>query len=115
MDQSAGGHVDEGEDYEDAARREAQEELGVKLTKLRKVGKIYVERPAQDGFIRRFQTIFMAGYDGRVRPDKREVAEVRWVSRKEITAWYNANPNDFTKNFTKAFSLLEDYLASAAA
>src|SRR3954468_22149160 len=48
-DQSAGGHVDEGEDYRVAAKRETQEELGITVNDLQQVGKFYVERPAPGG------------------------------------------------------------------
>jgi 16S rRNA (adenine1518-N6/adenine1519-N6)-dimethyltransferase len=105
-DQSAGGHVDEGESYEEAARRETKEELGIELTGLRKVGKMYIERQAQDGYIRRFQTIFVAHYEGPMRPDKAEVAELKWLSTKEIKDWHAAKPDDFTKNFITAFTMI---------
>lgn len=104
-DQSAGGHVDEGEDYEEAAIRETQEELGVAVKELVHAGKMYIERPAQDGFIRRFQAVFIAPYDGPVRPNKEEVAEVQWFSPNEIDDLYAARPDDFTKNFIKAYAL----------
>jgi isopentenyl-diphosphate delta-isomerase type 1 len=109
-DQSVGGHVDEGEDYEAAARRETQEELGVTLTAMRNVGKVYIERPAADGFIRRFQAVFVAQYDGPLVPNSDEVAEVRWFSSNEIKDWYAAKPSDFTKSFIKAFALLDDVI-----
>ena len=38
LDHSAAGHVDPGESYEDAARRELAEELGIKDVPLHKVG-----------------------------------------------------------------------------
>ncbi len=106
-DQSAGGHVDEGEDYQTAAIREVQEELGVTLVDLKMVGKIYIERPANDDFLRRFQTIYVAQYDGPLHPDKKEVAKVQWFSPNKIREWYDAKPQDFTKNFHKSFLLVE--------
>jgi isopentenyl-diphosphate delta-isomerase type 1 len=106
-DQSVGGHVDEGEDYEQAAVREGLEELGVTLRELRNIGKLYVERPAQVGFIRRFQAVFTAQYVGSLNPSQTEVTEVRWLSRREIKNWCTQRPGDFTTNFIKAYSLLE--------
>jgi isopentenyl-diphosphate delta-isomerase type 1 len=106
-DQSVGGHVDEGEDYEEAALRETQEELGVSPVGFKNVGKFYTERPANDGFIRRFNAVFVARCDGPVSPSPDEVAEVRWLSLKKIRAWHNASPDEFTKSFGKTLALLK--------
>jgi isopentenyl-diphosphate delta-isomerase type 1 len=105
-DQSVGGHVDEGEGYDQAAIREAYEELGIQITELRNLGKIYIERSSPDGYIRRFQTVFTTRYDGELHPNMEEVAQVRWFSIREITDWHTARPDDFTRNFIKAFALL---------
>lgn len=107
-DQSVGGHVDEGEDYETAAMRETQEELGVTPTEFKNVGKFYTERPIDDGHIRRFNTVFVARHDGAVLPSPDEVAEVRWLSLKEIRDWHSAKPGDFTKSFNRALALIKD-------
>jgi isopentenyl-diphosphate delta-isomerase type 1 len=106
-DQSVGGHAEEGEDYEEAALRETQEELGITPKELRNIGKLYIERPSDDGLIRRFHTVFVARHDGPVYLDMEEVAEVRWFSPAEIRKWHNEKPEDFTKNFSRAYLLFE--------
>lgn len=105
-DQSVGGHVDEGEDYEQAGLRETQEELGVTPTEIKIVGKFYTERPSDDGHIRRFNTVFVARHDGPVSPNPEEVAEVQWLTLKEVSSWHHTKPNDFTRSFGKAFALV---------
>ena len=109
-DQSVGGHVDEDEDYITAAKRETSEELGITINDFRHLGKFYIERPAPGGTVRRFQTVFTCKWDGIVKYDKSEIAEVKWFSVNEIDDWLNASPEDFTKNFASAFSLLKQTL-----
>jgi isopentenyldiphosphate isomerase len=109
-DQSAGGHVDEGEDYMTAAIRETAEELGIRVSGLRELGKFYVERPGSGGVVRRFHTVFACKCDSPIKYDKAEVADVTWLSVSEVNAWLQTSPEDFTKNFASAFSLLKQTL-----
>ncbi len=109
-DQSVGGHVDEGEDYITAARRETFEELGIRLDKFKEIGKFYIEREGPGGLIRRFQTVFIAHWSGQLHHAELEVAEVRWLPISEIDKWLQTSPNDFTTNFARAFSLLKQAL-----
>ena len=109
-DQSVGGHVDEAESYQDAAQRETNEELGIKINKFIKIGYFYIERPDKYGYIRRFQTIFVGRWNGPVKFEVSEIAEVKWFTAKQIDEWLNKSPNDFTKNFGVAFKDLTAYL-----
>lgn len=109
-DQSAGGHVDEGEDYRQAALREVAEELGITPTNLRHIGRFYTEHSVPGGFARRFHAVFVGQSDDPIRYDKTEVAAIGWFSVEEIAAWHTANPDDFTSNFAKAFALLRQAL-----
>lgn len=75
LDQSAGGHVDLGETYMEAAYREMKEELGIEGVDLKEIVVSYRNRDC-----------FEAGYVGiidkntKFNPDKREVAELLWMS-----------------------------------
>jgi 16S rRNA (adenine1518-N6/adenine1519-N6)-dimethyltransferase len=109
-DQSAGGHVDEGEDYLIAAKRETSEELGIKIDDFISLGKFYIERPAPGGTVRRFQTVYKCKWDNPVKYDKSEIAEIKWFTIKEVDDWLKASPENFTKNFASAFSLLKQTL-----
>ncbi|HVQ44063.1 MAG TPA: NUDIX domain-containing protein [Candidatus Saccharimonadia bacterium] len=111
-DQSVGGHVDEGEDYITAARRETQEELGIAVEKFEEIGKFYIEREAPGGFVRRFQAVFIARGDGPVKLDESEIAEIRWFDIAEAAEFYSQKPDAFTKNFARAFELLQKALAT---
>lgn len=74
-----GGHVQAGESYEEAALREAEEELGIKptLTFLRK--DFY-----KKGNIQKFLTTFTALCDGPFEPNPQEVAEIRFFTDSEL-------------------------------
>ncbi|OGL30470.1 hypothetical protein A3F37_01190 [Candidatus Saccharibacteria bacterium RIFCSPHIGHO2_12_FULL_41_12] len=113
-DQSAGGHVDEGEDYVTAAKRETHEELGIEIDKFTKIGKFYIEREAPGGIARRFHTVFTCKWDGDINFAKSEIAEIGWFSVDEIDLWFKKSPDRFTINFAKAFALLKQSLSSEA-
>jgi isopentenyldiphosphate isomerase len=113
-DQSVGGHVDEGEDYLTAAQRETQEELGIAAIDLQEIGKFAVDRPAVDGFIRRFQTVYIGTWNGDVQYEPSEVASIRWLTPAEIDTWLAERPEDFTYSFGRAFRLVQQALADTA-
>lgn len=109
-DQSAGGHVDGGEDYLSAAKRETAEELGIKIDNFICLGKFYIERPIPGGTVRRFQTVFKCKWNDDVEFDESEISEVHWFTVKEIDDWLAKSPEDFTKNFMPAFSLFKQVI-----
>lgn len=77
---SAGGHVRSGENFEDAIRREADEELGIKLFVLELAVEGFYDGP--DDHHVYFQT-YTTQYDGEFHPNE-DVTEVRWVDIKDI-------------------------------
>lgn len=105
-DQSVGGHVDAGESYEQTAKRESFEELGIKVNEFKEVGYFYIERPAPGGEVKRFQKVFTCVHNGPFVIDPAEVEKVEWFSIEKIQTWLNKSPEDFTKNFTKAFEFI---------
>ena len=86
-DTSVGGNVDYGESYEDAARREAAEEIGLKVDKLEEVAYFYGEATDLNGKkMNRFTKLYRALVDKATAftPQPEEVSEVRWVSKREL-------------------------------
>lgn len=104
-DHSAAGHVDEGEEYLTAARRELSEELNVKDVEFTEIVKYYTEYPETGGtkLLRRFHTLYRVTYDGLVNPNAREVAEVKWMDLSDIKKYLTERPDDFTRGFKIAF------------
>lgn len=104
-DQSAAGHVDPGESYEQAAARELEEELGVENVKLNQKVYYYAEEPHPTyGPLKRFNTIYVAKYDGQpIVHDPEEVMDGRWINFDELESWIEQKPDDFAPGFLTAY------------
>ena len=112
-DQSAAGHVDEGEEYEQAAYRELEEELGVKGILLIEVARYYqeqskVKQETIDPPRKRFNALYTGVYDGEFVTSPREVAEVRWVTLPELEAWIARQRGDFSEGFLYAYEKFKE-------
>jgi len=80
---AAAGHLISGETYEEAAKREMKEEIGVEAT-LEFVGKFYSEED------REMVGVFLGRYDGPVKVEPFEVARVENFSPDRLKAeWPN--------------------------
>ena len=102
-DQSAAGHVDEGEDYVTAARRELQEEVGIADIRLKKITKFYAEEIDDSVLKKRFNVLYRATYDGPITFEPEEISEVKWVSPEELEKWMQNRPQDFTTGFLNSY------------
>ena len=81
LDFSVGGHVDYGLTVEGAARKEAKEELGIKLRNLRWLaGPIMLKNP------RHMTVLFSATRIGKIKPDRHEINPIgtRYYALDEI-------------------------------
>ena len=80
-DTSAAGHVDSGEEYDDCARREISEELGIShsvaLAELFKL-----PAAAETGY--EHCKVYRCDYDGPLRLQAEEIDEVRWLDADEM-------------------------------
>ena len=102
-DSSAAGHLDSGEDYAHAARRELTEELGLDpdRTPLKEVGAL----PAGEETGWEFVRVYGARHDGAVRWP---AAEIEWAGcfpRETVEAWTEAHPEDFAPGFLACWRL----------
>lgn len=106
-DQSVGGHVDEGEEYDQAAYRELKEELGIEGISLKQIKKYYAEGE-DPPHRKRFNMLYTARYDRKVTPDPEEVSEVKWIAPAELEAWIARSPGDFTKGCINAWKQVKN-------
>ncbi len=92
-DNSAAGHVDAGEDYFTAAKRELREEIGIQTEKLEELGSYYSEDDRGDGIIvKRFNKVYRLFSEvDNFNIDKSEVSEVHWFTLEEIKSLLNNN------------------------
>jgi 16S rRNA (adenine1518-N6/adenine1519-N6)-dimethyltransferase len=95
-DSSACGHVDSGEDYLTAARRECCEELGLlHPPDLHEIA-YCTDTAALD---QEFVKVFLARHEGPFLPRPGEVDEVRWINPASLTPWMDQEPNAFAPSF----------------
>ena len=91
---SAGGHIDEGETPEQAARRELSEELGINDVKLSRKTEFYYESEGDGRTYRYYAHIFMGSYDciEKLHPEASEVSEVRFFLSSEVSGLNKVTP-----------------------
>lgn len=97
-DQSVGGHVDEGETYDDAAQRELKEELGIEHIVLNRIEKYF--EGTRGGT---FTMLYVGEYNDVVHPNPGEVSAVEWFSIRELQKEMEARPSDFTPGCRSSF------------
>jgi len=102
---SATGHVDYGEEYEAAARRELEEELGIKAT-LRFLCKV----KSFSGTEREISSLYLCRHSGLIRFNKAEIDEGFFMSVKEIRRELETGEKKFAHGFNVAFGELLKHL-----
>lgn len=105
LDQSVGGHVDEGESYLDAAIREMKEELGLEGFELTLVAKSFRTKHF-------FSDVFKTTIpnDTVVHFDPHEVHSIQWLFPDEITELANTNPELCTDSLLVVWPAIKDKL-----
>ena len=94
-DSSSSGHLDSGEDYESAARRELQEELGIETDRIEEIGSLPASRETGYEFVRVYRT----RHDGPFTLHPEEISGGKWVSIPRLQEWMKQAPEDFPRCF----------------
>ena len=97
-DSSAAGHVDAGEDYDVAAARELQEELGVTAA-LKRIVKL----PASERTGMEFIWLYRGRHNGPFQLARNEIELGRFFPPELVTAWLHARPTDFAPGFAECW------------
>lgn len=98
-DSATAGHVDAGESYEQAARRELREEIGAEVDTLTPVCKLGCG--PETGF--EFLQIYRAEHEGPFRFAALEVEGGTWLPVAQVADWLARRPQDFAPVFRQAF------------
>ena len=108
-DNSAAGHVDEGEDYLQAAYRELKEELGIEV-ELKEAVYYRAYSEDRDRKLDRFTKIFTAtiNHDTKFSLQPSEVVEVKWIEPDELIDFVKQNPAQVTDGLQQACERLLD-------
>jgi 16S rRNA (adenine1518-N6/adenine1519-N6)-dimethyltransferase len=101
-DSSAAGHVDAGEEYDAAAARELQEELGVSVP-LERVAKL----PASEQTGQEFIWLYRGQANGPFHLARTEIECAQFFPAALVTAWLKARPYDFAPGFIECWNAYE--------
>ena len=100
-DSSVSGHLDSGESYENAARRELGEEMGITSENIpEEIARITPSTNTGWEHVRLYRT----HYDGTLRFPSAEVDAAMWFPLAEISAWTASHPEDFAPGFLECWS-----------
>ena len=97
-DSSAAGHVADGESYDETARRELKEELGITVT-LQKVSKI----PASENTDQEFIWLYRGLTSDELVPAKSEIEQGAFLASAIVNGWTSARPEDFAPGFLECW------------
>ena len=100
---SATGHVDSGETYEAAAKRELLEEIGIE-DNLEKIGDGLFVFDHRNGFKdREFYRIYLCRSDGPFKEQEDEIEEIRFVSAEELEGMIKSGNEKLTNSLIMSF------------
>ncbi|MEP7071115.1 MAG: 16S rRNA (adenine(1518)-N(6)/adenine(1519)-N(6))-dimethyltransferase RsmA [Verrucomicrobiota bacterium] len=99
-DSSAAGHVNAGEEYESAATRELEEELGI-TTPLTPIGKLGASEATGQEFI----NVYRGTHEGPFHFPLEEISAVEFFPISLIERWTTAKPEEFAPGFLECWRL----------
>lgn len=102
---AASGHVDEGETWDSAARRETEEEIGVS-TDMKFVGNFIFKDDAKAKKVRQIVGLYEGTIESstQFKLEKDEVEETKWYILDELKDLMKQKPEQFTPSFHEIVS-----------
>jgi 16S rRNA (adenine1518-N6/adenine1519-N6)-dimethyltransferase len=99
-DSSAAGHVVVTESYDETARRELKEELGISVP-LKKISKL----PASERTDQEFVWLYRGDLAGDLSPNRTEIETGAFFPETVIDGWVAARPEDFAPGFIECWKV----------
>ncbi len=100
---SAAGHLAVGETYEEGAKKELKEELGIEC-ELKPIGKFEGREEHSDGRVdNELYMLYHCNYDGEFKLQEEEVSYVKFFSIEEIKKMIEEDPDQFNPNAIRQF------------
>jgi isopentenyldiphosphate isomerase len=99
-DTSAAGHVDFGESYLHAAIRELLEELGIRVTSPRNIGRL--EASSENGW--EFVEIYHVVHDGPFNPNAHEIESLQRLTEEEVETLLHDDNETVTRSFQRVWA-----------
>jgi 16S rRNA (adenine1518-N6/adenine1519-N6)-dimethyltransferase len=99
-DSSAAGHVIAAESYDETARRELTEELGISVP-LKKISKL----PASDRTDQEFVWLYRGEVADNLSPDSTEIETGAFFPETVVDGWVAARPEDFAPGFIECWKV----------
>ena len=109
---SCSGHVDAGEDYDTAARRELAEEIG--LTDPLELRALFKEEARKETG-HEFVWVYSCRAEGPFTLDADEIMDGQWISSARLDAWMAECPRDFAWSFAHLWKMFQRHAAREAA
>jgi isopentenyldiphosphate isomerase len=95
---SCSGHLDAGEDYDAAAVRELEEEIGVRVAGPEALTRwLRLEARRETGM--EFLWVYRVAHEGPFTLNPAEIMDGRWFTRDEVTLAMQERPRDFAGSF----------------
>ncbi len=107
-DSSAAGHVSGGETYDETARRELKEELGIAVP-LKRISNLIASPCTGYEFI----WLYRGTTSGDLSPDAREIKTGLFFPPTVIDGWTRARPEDFAPGFLECWKIYRKSQASS--
>lgn len=107
-DFSAAGHVDEGEDYLQAAKRELIEEIGLTGYPLKEIDRHLRQTKYEQRILNRYVKVYkvVVPMGQKIKYEVEEVADIQWLSKQQINKLINTEPNSLTPEFIRIYRAL---------
>lgn len=97
-----GGAVAYGESYEESAKREAEEEAGIRNPKLECIYDYHWKNERNDSFGKAYRCV----YDGEIKPQKEEIEDYFFISVNKLDEMIKQNPDKFVPDSVIEFRKL---------